>query len=302
MKRKGSSSSSNKSPWCRPSRRSYRRVLYYVDTKGYEFPASEIRGESPDKKDAEDSPKSPNKSKDAGDTVEIKGKKYKKVYKRVRMKRAGSSSSKSPWCKPSKARFRQVLFYVDDKGREIEASELMNENGGGEDENSEADSVHKSQSSVRPSTPLSVCVTPSRRTRSISPQGSRAASMSPAQRSSRSQSAGHSPLSRSRDRRTRRSSHSPRSAKSPRTMSRSRSRSQERASTPSRMVNGGSPSRLVKVQQIYYCPHHEWWFCHCLTCLLPLRLFECRQQYIFFRIHIFSLPVSIHIMEVLPCP
>lgn len=189
-----------KSPWCRSSRRRYRRVLYYVDAKGYEFPASDVRGDSEDGEDmevAQDEQHNDNVKALTGhvssegkdeETIQVNGKKYKKQYKRIRVKRKPCTvATRSPWCKPSKKAYRWVLFYVDEQGNEVLASELMQEKEN--DEKEKAPSGKGKSSKVATDackTELNIEVKP-RRTRSNSPRSSRA-SMSPVSRGTRSQS------------------------------------------------------------------------------------------------------------------
>ena len=181
VKRK-TSFSSNKSPWCKSSKRSYRRVLYYIDAQGHEFLASDVHSENKTEVSNDQKPESSPKIEEDEYPIEINGKKYKKVCKRVQMKRKTSGSgTKSPWCKPTKKRFVTALYYVDQQGNEIVASELKPENGDGED-TGKAVEVH-----VPATSPLKVGIN-SRRARSTSPISSRAASMSP-----KSRSAGTSP-------------------------------------------------------------------------------------------------------------
>jgi hypothetical protein len=234
VKRSGTASRS-RSPWCKPSRRPRRRMLFYVDTAGHEYPASHFDGHSEAENEGENAAENdatePSPDASQNEYVELNGKRYRKVVRRKRMKRAGSSSSKSPWCKSSKPRFQNVVFLVDDEGNEIEESKLGNENG-----DSDAGSEASQPRSIN--SPLKVDVNP----RSHSPHGSRAPSMSPTSRSVRSHSA-HSPRILSPDKTPQKS---PRAKSRSKSRSRSRSRSQsqerERSKTPQRMVNGGSPA------------------------------------------------------------
>ena len=135
------------SPWCRPTKRRTKKVVFYIDSKGNEYAASQVafdeegnlkvkeqteekeeNSEEEEEEEEEDGEREANEEPDA-DVVVHHPAKYKTVVRRVVVSRR-SKAGISPFCKPTKRRYRNVVFYVDGDGCEYSAdSVIIDEHG-----------------------------------------------------------------------------------------------------------------------------------------------------------------------------
>lgn len=151
-----------KSPWCKPTRRRSKKMVFYIDAEGKEFPANRVEfdeegnmkvkeptvekeehtdedeeeeeeEEDEDEEETEGTGEKSNEAQtsqtDTTDIVQVQHgpdpTKYQTVVRKVVVHRKGyANKSRSPWCRSTKRRYRNVVFYIDKQDREYEADSV----------------------------------------------------------------------------------------------------------------------------------------------------------------------------------